>query len=114
MIQRVDEVGSELQPESLCDLEIFVDAEIQVEVPRGAQTSELRCAVSEGARRRLNKISVVDKPLTANPHAIDYRWSICDGRQGEAVWPRSTTEGTGVIRTEGGQWPATNAMKVAG
>ncbi len=114
MIQRVDEVGSKLHPEPLCDLEVFVNAEIQVEVARRAQTSELRCAVSEGARRRLNKVSVVDKPLTANPHATDYRWSICDGRQGVAVWPRSTTEGTGVIRTEGEAVASQNAMKVAG
>ena len=105
MIQSVDEVGAELQSEPICDLEVFMNAEIQVEVARRAQSSELRCAISE-ARRRLNNISVVDEPLTANPHATDYRCSICDGRQGDAVRPSSTTEGTGVIRTKSRQWPA--------
>ena len=65
VVGTVDEVGAELQFEPLCDLEVFMQAEIQIEVARRAQTPELRCAVSEGTKRRLNNVSVVDEPLTA-------------------------------------------------
>ena len=65
MIESVDEVGPELHSEPLCDLEVFMHTEIQVGVTRRAQTCELRCAVSEGSSRRLNKVSVVDEPLSA-------------------------------------------------
>ena len=42
MVERVDEVGTELQPEPLRDGEVFMQTHIDIGETRGAQARELR------------------------------------------------------------------------
>src|SRR3954463_13515789 len=47
VVEGVDKVASELQPEPLCKLEVLVQTQINVRVVGRAQAAELRCAVTE-------------------------------------------------------------------
>jgi hypothetical protein len=66
MVESVDEVSPELEPESLRDREVFMHAQVNVGVVRRAQPIELRRAVAEGTLRRLGELPSIGEPLIAN------------------------------------------------
>ena len=66
MVKSVDEVGSELQPETLCNWEIFVQTQVNVAVMWRTEIGKLRRAVAECSGCGLCELPIVDEPLTAN------------------------------------------------
>jgi hypothetical protein len=105
MVKGVDEVATKLQTDAFRQLEVFVQARVDIEVARRAQTSQLRCAIPERAGRRAAEVLVigVTKPLTSYSRYEGVR----DRGETVAVCARSATEGVGIIRRSSNRhWPA--------
>ena len=66
MIEGVDEVRAELQPESFGNRKVLMQAEIDVTVMRRPEVGELRRAIAERSDCWLRDLSIVDEPLPAN------------------------------------------------
>ena len=56
MVERIDEVGPELQFESLSEGEVFVHAQVDIGVMRPAKTTELGSAGTERPRNGFVKL----------------------------------------------------------
>src|SRR6266852_2304912 len=52
-VKRIQEIRAELQPESFCYREVFLEAEIPIVISRTAQTAELRCTGPKGRGIRI-------------------------------------------------------------
>ena len=66
MVEGVDEVRPELQPESFRNRKVLMQTEIDVTVMRRPQVGELRRAIAECSDCWLRDLSVVDEPLPTN------------------------------------------------
>ena len=93
MVERINELRSELQPEPFRKLEVLVQAHIQVGEMRRAQGSELRRTITKSADCRIGEVVVVCEPL--NTHSRNRR--ICDAGDAVAICTRSSRESPGVV-----------------
>lgn len=66
MVESIDEVGSELQPESLAHREVLMQTQVDVAVMRRTQISELRRAIAERSNSWLRDLSAIGEPLPTN------------------------------------------------
>src|SRR5256885_1148861 len=95
MVEGIDEVTAELQLEPLRELEVLMQAEVQVGETRPSQPGELRSTITK-ARRRIGEVAVISEPLEASRGSADRCFS-GDARKGIAIRTRTATECSGSI-----------------
>src|SRR5579863_7508209 len=65
VVERVQEVGSKLQPEAFRHLEVFMETQIHVSVMWAAKSRELRGAIAESPNGRVGEVAIIAEPLEA-------------------------------------------------
>src|SRR5271169_6894310 len=83
MVERVQEVGSELQLEPFRHLEVFMETQIHIRVMRSAKSPELWGAIPERPNGRVREVAIVGEPLVS-AHSRSRNWS-CSGNCWEAI-----------------------------
>src|SRR5262245_18903518 len=65
MVERVYEIGAELHFEAFIDLEVLLQADVPVVVPRTTQPAQLSWAAAKRSDPGNRKVAVIGKPLDA-------------------------------------------------
>ena len=97
MVERIDEVGPELQHKPLRNLEVLMQTQVYVGVMRRAQVSKLSWATAEGPRRWRSEVAIVGEPLEATDSRCGDRGFSGNGRNGIAIGARTARIGPGLI-----------------
>jgi len=97
MVERIDEVSSELQPKPLRNLEVLMQTQVHVGVMCRAQVSELIWATAEGPKSWRGEVAIVGELLVATDSGRG-DWSCSgNGRDGIAIGARAVRIRAGII-----------------
>src|SRR5271167_763624 len=100
VVKGIDEVGPELQFEPFCELEVLMEAQVDVGIVWTADSSQLRSASTELSDRGIREVAVVREPLIATDSG---ERSLVDGafagdrREAVAIRPRAARERPGIV-----------------